>query len=110
MTIHEKIKVMLHFAEGGEVEQAFSEVAHDTRAMWNVTDNPQWDWRTFAYRIKEEPKKMVKVAKYLWFNDAAWCESTMYYKNDKEFHKDFIDGNSVEYKRLDHTEIEVEDY
>ena len=57
----------------------------------------------------EEPKKMIKVAKYAINNDAStWYETTNFYKNDANC----MDAQSAEafIRRLDYTEIEVEDY
>lgn len=55
----------------------------------------------------EEPKKMIKVAKYAYFHGKVWVNTDIYYKNDEDFSKN---SNALKYKRLDYTEIEVEDY
>jgi len=57
-------------------------------------------------RIYEEPKKMIKVAKYAFFY-SGWLESTHYYKDDSDC-KTSLGKNKI--KRLNNTEIEVEDY
>ena len=49
--INEQIKVMQHFADGGEVEWAFKD-----GDKWHDGDGPVWDWVTYDYRIKKEPK------------------------------------------------------
>ena len=48
--INEQIKVMQHFADGGEVEWAFKD-----GDKWHDGDGPVWDWVTYDYRIKEKP-------------------------------------------------------
>ena len=64
MTIEEKIKVMQHFADGGEVEystrgtamEEFCGVILDENE-WSSAANPTWDWKDKLYRIKPEPQK-----------------------------------------------------
>lgn len=56
--IREQIKVMEHFANGGEVECKNS-------VGWGVCDDPLWDWRNFDYRIKEKPKTRPMTFKEL---------------------------------------------
>jgi len=54
----------------------------------------------------EEPKKMIKVAKYAYFAvGGVWCESEQYYKCDEDIS---LAMQYKEFKRLDYTEIEVE--
>jgi hypothetical protein len=69
------------------------------------------DWmkhtHTGIWKQVEEPKKMVKVAKYAYFNDMVWNETTRYFREDTHYLN--VCGYS-EFKRLNHTEIEVEDY
>lgn len=49
MGTNEKIKVMQHFADGGEVEYmtSFSE-------GWKLNKSPDWNWFRCDYRIKPE--------------------------------------------------------
>ena len=76
-TTDEKIKVMQHYQDGGEVEFK----------LWNVGDpkmrklsaiSPMWDWNTYTYSIKKQPKLIpftlgtfpkgeVWVRRYTWF-------------------------------------------
>ena len=57
MKLKEMIKVMQHYADGGEVE-----VYKNDR--WTIGVNPIWDWDTFDYRIKEQKQK-VTIEKWL---------------------------------------------
>jgi len=50
ITIHEKIKIMQHVADGGEVE-----VRVRGDRYWNDINTPLWDWDNFDYRIKAFP-------------------------------------------------------
>lgn len=58
-TIQERIEVMQHFANGGEVE-----FYSDFNKRWEETSTPEWDWRSTDYRIKEQ-KKTVIIEKWL---------------------------------------------
>ena len=51
------IKVMQHYADGGEVEVY-------KNGRWTIAVNPIWDWDNFEYRIKE-PKQKVTIEKWL---------------------------------------------
>lgn len=57
MELKEMIKVMQHYADGGEVE-----VYKNDR--WTIGVNPIWDWDIFEYRIKEQKQK-VTIEKWL---------------------------------------------
>ena len=50
MTIEEKIEVMQHFADGGEVQ--VSKISLD---IWFDTKHPEWNFSEQDYRIKPEP-------------------------------------------------------
>lgn len=58
----EKIKVMQHFANGGEVEFYSKAVGE-----WRIATTPVWNWTCFDYRIKEE-KKTITIEKWLCKN------------------------------------------
>jgi hypothetical protein len=49
-TTKEMIEVMQAFEDGKGVE------AKGRNVGWVLASNPIWDWRTFDYRIKPEPK------------------------------------------------------
>lgn len=55
----------------------------------------------------EEPKKMIKVAKYAFKDDDDWYETMCFYQNEEHARED---NDYPTLKRLFHTEIEVEDY
>ena len=65
MNIKEKIKVMQHYENGGEVE-----VSEDDFKVVLCEANKKddgdlcWDWDTLKYRIKE-PKQKVTIEKWL---------------------------------------------
>ena len=60
-TIEEQIKVMQHFANGGEVEYT------NYNGKWEKASTPTWDWCNCHYKIKEE-KKTVIIEKWLCKN------------------------------------------
>ena len=46
-SVQEQIKVMEHYANGGEIEITCDE------SSWIPVENPAWNWVTYDYRIKE---------------------------------------------------------
>ena len=59
MELKEMIKVMEHYADGGEVECV--EKGNDN---WEIVTKPLWNWDDFEYRIKEQKQK-VTIEKWL---------------------------------------------
>ena len=59
MELKEMIKVMQHYADGGEVECV--EKGNDN---WEIVTKPLWNWDDFEYRIKEQKQK-VTIEKWL---------------------------------------------
>lgn len=47
-SVQEKIKVMEHYANGGEIETTYN-----NGTSWVTVENPAWNWVTCDYRIKE---------------------------------------------------------
>ena len=64
-TLKEKIQVMTHYLNGGEVEY-FSDMYDE----WRLVQNPFWDWHNVDYRIKEQ-KKTVTIQKWLMRGDTG---------------------------------------
>ncbi len=58
-TLKEKIKVMEHYENGGEVE-----CVEKGNNNWEIVTKPLWNWDDFAYRIKEQKQK-VMIEKWL---------------------------------------------
>lgn len=56
--LENKIEVMQHFLNGGEIEFALIGGTN-----WNKASMPIWDWSKFVYRIKEEEVKYPIYAK-----------------------------------------------
>ena len=54
MELKEMIKVMQHFADGGEVECA--KIGFDD---WEIINHPCWNWLNYNYRIKEPKQKVT---------------------------------------------------
>ena len=50
-TTKEKIEIMKHFVNGGEVESA-----KNGFDIWKKAEYPAWDWLHYDYRKKEEPE------------------------------------------------------
>ena len=65
MKLEEMIKVMQHYADGGEVE-----CAENGYNDWKIVNNPVWAWHLVEYRIKE-PKQKVTIEKWLVENDSG---------------------------------------
>ena len=60
----EAIKVMQHYADGGEVEARLIDQRHFGEKAWTHHDNPWWVWPDFDYRIKKTTKK-IKLEAWL---------------------------------------------
>ena len=63
------------------------------------------------FAVYEEPKKMVKIAPYIYKYGVGehYVQTWYYYKDDMTFLKLYQDEN-LKFKRLTALEIEVEDY
>ena len=59
VTMKERIAIMEHFKNGGQVEYYCYRLE-----KWQVTTRPDWDWNSIKYRIKEQ-KKTVTIEKWL---------------------------------------------
>ena len=73
MTTVDMIKVMQHYADGGEVEAGIK-----NSKLWTDCNYPEWNWNSMDYRIKE-PKEKVNIEKWLYKNienDYAIFESS----------------------------------
>ena len=60
MELKEMIKVMQHYADGGEIEA----VSKENDNNWQIITDPSWSWNIFNYRIKEQKQK-VTIQKWL---------------------------------------------
>ena len=90
---------MTAFANGGKVE------VETHKDDWIHDYNPQWNWADFNYRIKQEPKKMVKLYKFAYLEGTSWTESVYFYEDDSILR--LKEGEKA--IRLDYTMIEVEE-
>ena len=61
MELKEMIKVMQHYADGGEVEIRLKDDDNDT---WEKPNRTSWNWGEYDYRIKEQKQK-VTIEKWL---------------------------------------------
>ena len=59
MELCEMIKVMQHFADGGEVE-----INSTVGNYWTEITSPSWDWVYHEYRIQPEKQKII-IEKWL---------------------------------------------
>lgn len=57
MSTREKIAIMRHYENGGEIEVRVARFTKD--AIWISASGPTWNWYNNSYRIKPEPK-MIK--------------------------------------------------
>lgn len=94
MELKEMIKIMQHFADGGEVEYSNRE-----SNIWSRASTPVWDWTEFNYRIKEQ-KQMVTIEKWLLKDD----EDNYYVVQSSNIDK-FNDDEKI--KLLDTYEVEL---
>ena len=53
MEIQEMIEVLQHAEKGGAIESSYK-----NRNDWKPIDQPIWDFQSFDYRIKPEPKRV----------------------------------------------------
>ena len=58
-TLKEKIKVMEHYENGGEVE-----CVEKGNNNWEIVTKPLWNWVDFAYRIRHSKQKVI-IRKWL---------------------------------------------
>ena len=67
MTTQEKIAVMQHYADGGQIE-----LRNDGTEIWVLSSSPsiEWNWSNNEYRIYKEqkPKQTVVIEKWLTTN------------------------------------------
>jgi len=54
-TLQEKIAVMQAFAEGENVE--YRGIYSTDDYEWQDMPTPSWDWNSFEYRVKREPRE-----------------------------------------------------
>lgn len=101
-TLEEKIKVMQAYKDGKQIE--FKSNICD----WTDAPFPCWNWTIYDYRIKEEPKKKIKLYNYL-YRDAI---SNQYYISTRcvqNMEEASIYSSQHVIKLLPHTMIEVEE-
>ena len=65
MKIDEMIKVMQHYADGGEIE-----VSYEGKDIWHDATTPCWDWEEFDFRIKKQKQK-VTIEKWLMLDTSG---------------------------------------
>ena len=92
-----------NYTDNGEYVQFDRVFMYEDRSTTNLSRH------TSNFAIYKEPKKIVKVALYTYFdsNDERWVMSAYMYKDDAEASYRI---NEEKVKRLNATEIEVEDY
>ena len=81
MTLSEKIKVMQHFEQGGEVDIRLN-------AEWQPCIYPVWDWSRYSYRIKPKPVELL----YEWWyisNIDGRIFTTTHLQSEKEANYNF---------------------
>ena len=89
----ERAEVMIHFANGGEVELL------DLDGIWKRIANPGWDWSRSEYRIVQPKPKKVKF--YQWLCSSGGKMYISLHREETNIAPDAV-------KRLDETMIEVE--
>jgi hypothetical protein len=74
-TTKEKIKVMQHFDDGGEVEYK------NIDNSWALTNNPSWLWGDASYRVKATSEYIPFTAEtfpkgVVWVKGSKWSEGS----------------------------------
>ena len=86
-TIEERIAVMQAFVDGKDIERFVENISG---SFWIFDLTPSWNWYSFDYRVKEEPKepkyipftfedaefligKVVKSKDENWVEMISWC-------------------------------------
>ena len=77
MTIDEMIAVLQAYKAGRQIQLMF---ANEPDA-WTDCKGPQFDFSTFAYRVKPEPREF-------WLEPSSTCDG--YYVYDKEDAKPYV--------------------
>lgn len=101
-----QIKVMQAFKDGKKIE-----VTSNNKFNWRETPDPHWNWEQCDYRIKEEPKKKVKM-----YQGLLQSKDEQNFHVTHTLHKTFEEFKILyqfsQYwtaiKLLPHTEIEIE--
>ena len=104
-TLEEKITIMQAYQQGKQIEW---KPKRTNNTEWEVSLTPIWDWSNKNYRIKEEPKKKVKLYQAVCLdNFGNYIITSRFYPSTKEA-QDFLTLFKV-IKLLPHTMIEVEE-
>ena len=103
-TLDEKIKVMQAYKNGKTIEYK-----EGREKNWKTTNTPAWDWYNWDYRIKEEPKKKVKLYQVLLKYVTDYHISLKFFKTEQEAIYHFDGSGFIVIKLLPHTMIEVEE-
>ena len=74
MDINDKIEVMQHYADGGDVEYCAYASPHN--GSWFDCDEPRWDWESGNYRIKEQPKSLEDEVDGIYERDQSDAKDT----------------------------------
>jgi len=107
-TLEEKIKVMQAMLDGKPIEmKAHACLVYNT---WNGIRPPNFNWDLNDYRIKEEPKKKIKLYQALLHYKDSMCYqlTPQLYKTVEQVTEIYKHSNYEVIKLLPHTEIEVE--
>ena len=107
-TLEEKIKVMQACYDGKPIE--YQSKGTTTFREWPLYTLPNFNWENNDYRIKEEPKKKVKLYQVLlrYKDTISYLNSNSYYKSLEEANNAYKNINVNVIKLLPYTEIEVE--
>ena len=95
-TLKEKIKVMEHYENGGEVE-----CVEKGNNNWEIVTKPLWNWDDFDYRIKKQKQK-VTIEKWLMRGDTGSC---FVLEGNSSYFEDY--RNITKVKLLDTYEVEL---
>lgn len=88
-TTEEKIKVMQAYTEGKEIE------IESVEGGWYVVPEPSWNWRTFDYRVKPEPKVLWVVYSRQGVRigtlNNEYSAASLAHRKDGRYYKKFVE-------------------
>jgi hypothetical protein len=108
---------LIHILNGGKgisncasIGNQFVEFKNN-KFIYSNDDLCDIDYHTKDFAIYKEPKKLIKIAPYIFKDDTSdhYVQTWTYFKDDMTFLKLYKDKD-IKFQRLTTLEIEVEDY
>ena len=106
-TLEEKIEVMQAYKDGKQIEIYSNKLQR--WVDWTIDSEPDFNWELYNYRIKEEPKKKVKLYQVLLKYVTDYHISLKFFKTEQEAIYHYDGSGFIVIKLLPHTMIDVEE-